>query len=506
LNRSLLVRADADHVQGTGHVMRTLALAQEWKDRRGSFTYVGRIRSESLHRRISEEGGEMQDLACDRDENRDRQVLLQRASSHSWAALDGYHFDVKDEGALRSLGCRILSIDDSGARTHAASDLVLNQNLSAESAVYQRGPDTIRLDGPRYVLLRRAFREGLRNLRERRTGGILVMFGGSDPAGLTARTLSAFAKLKEPPPAGVAICGPLDTDGENVRKAAAKLGEGWSVEMNASDGAVSAAQSNAELAVAACGSTIWELAAFGVPTLALSVAENQTPVLSSLAAIGVVADAGPGSSFREDELGARFDLFRRGADELRRMSQLGPAMVDGEGASRVVDAMLALEGSTEPRIRAAGNHDAFLLWRWANDPATRAQSFQTGPIEWDDHRRWLAQRLGSEACRIYILEWKTVPVGVVRYDRLEGFLARVSFSVDRDFRGRGFGLKLIEMSRPVASRDLSVDVFEAETLPGNVPSRRVFRRAGFFEQPSAGGDARRIRFLFGPRRNQGLGA
>ncbi|HLN59694.1 MAG TPA: GNAT family N-acetyltransferase, partial [Thermoanaerobaculia bacterium] len=283
-----------------------------------------------------------------------------------------------------------------------------------------------------------------------------------------------------------------------------RMGAGWSLESDAGDERLAAIISGAEMAIAACGTSIWELAAFGVPTLAFAVAENQKLVLSSLVEMGAAADAGSPSPFRQREFTAAFDRFRSNTNALARMRDLGPAMVDGHGARRVADAMLAADSRTELRPADAG--DAFLLWRWANDAATRAQSFQKEAIPWDDHRRWLVQRLSSEACRIYILEWRTIPVGVVRYDRIEADLARISFAVDRDFRGRGFGLRLIEMSRPLASRDLAVESFEAETLPENAPSRKVFGRAGFHEEPGTPGGRPRIRFLFHCRQAGSIGA
>ena len=332
------------------------------------------------------------------------------------------------------------------------------------------------------------------------------MFGGSDAAGLTGRVVSALAKSEDPPPAGVAVLGPLAGTGAEAGQAVERMGAGWSLESDAGDERLAAIISNAGMAIAACGTSIWELAAFGVPTLAFAVAENQKLVLSSLVEMGAAADAGPPSLFRDEEFDVAFNRFRGDANALARMRDLGPAMVDGHGARRMADAMLAADSRAGAELRPADAGDAFLLWRWANDAATRAQSFQKEAIPWDDHRRWLARRLASEACRIYILEWRTIPVGVVRYDRIEADLARISFAVDRDFRGRGLGLRLIEMSRPLASRDLAVESFEAETLPENAPSRKVFGRAGFHEEPGTPGGRPRIRFLFHCRQAGSMGA
>jgi RimJ/RimL family protein N-acetyltransferase len=332
------------------------------------------------------------------------------------------------------------------------------------------------------------------------------MFGGSDAAGLTGPVLASLAASDDPPRAGVAVLGPLANADAGAGRAVERMGSGWSLERDAGDERLTEIISNAEMAIAACGNSIWELAAFGVPTLAFAVAENQKQVLSCLVEMGAAADAGLPAPFREGEFAASFSRFRSDGNALERMRDMGPAMVDGHGAGRVADAMLAVDTSAEAELRPADTGDAFLLWRWANDAVTRAQSFQSEAIPWDDHRRWLARRLSSEACRIYILDWRTIPVGVVRYDRVGAAMARISFAVDRDFRGKGFGLKLLEMSRPLASRDLAVESFEAETLPENVPSRKAFRRAGFLEEPGAPGGRPRIRFLFNSRQASRMGS
>lgn len=479
--------------------MRTLALAQEWRRRGGDFLYAGRIASEALVERIGKEGGGVSLLQGAPDRRRDRAAARAQAGEGGWAVLDGYDFDAEDEKDLQSAGCRVLTLDDDRTRTAFAADVLLNQNTSADRVAYDTGRETAVLRSPRYALLRASFRERPGQPTAARDGGVLVLFGGSDAAGLTGRILSSLASLEDPPPAGTAVLGPLAASPGEIVPLLRRLGSGWSLERDPGDERLAALFSRAELAIAASGGSIWELAAFGVPTLAIAAAENQRQVLASLAAIGAAADAGPATSFDETEFAVTFDRWRKDREALARMRDLGPAMVDGHGPARVADIMLAFEDTGQALLRPADSADAYLLWRWANDAATRAQSFQQEPIPWDDHRRWLAGRLDSKSCRIFILVWKTIPVGVIRYDRIEEGTARISFAVDRDFRGRGFGLQLIEMSRAAAARDLAVDSFEADTLPGNAASQAVFRRAGFTEEPTGPAGRPRVRFLFHAR-------
>jgi RimJ/RimL family protein N-acetyltransferase len=128
--------------------------------------------------------------------------------------------------------------------------------------------------------------------------------------------------------------------------------------------------------------------------------------------------------------------------------------------------------------------DAKLLWEWANDPAVRAQSFNKEPIPWEAHVTWLEKRLSSPDTLHLLMLDEEIPVGQIRYDR-EGAAAKISFTVDSRFRGRGFGLRLVSETIELARSRLGVGEIVAEVFASNTPSLRVFRRLGFSETGGA---------------------
>ena len=69
-------------------------------------------------------------------------------------------------------------------------------------------------------------------------------------------------------------------------------------------------------------------------------------------------------------------------------------------------------------IRLAEIHDALLLWKWANDPITRRNSFNSEPIPWNMHQNWYVKKLLSLDCRLWIMEFQKIAVGQIRYDRI----------------------------------------------------------------------------------------
>jgi RimJ/RimL family protein N-acetyltransferase len=132
-------------------------------------------------------------------------------------------------------------------------------------------------------------------------------------------------------------------------------------------------------------------------------------------------------------------------------------------------------------VRAATMRDSDLLLAWANDPATRAQSFQPDRIEAATHELWLANRLVSPSSRLLIgLEGPT-PIGQVRFDRDPDGTVEVGISVAADARNRGLGGSLLTAGLAAVRRDRSLGVrtFVARIRLDNDVSAALFRGAGF---------------------------
>ena len=96
-------------------------------------------------------------------------------------------------------------------------------------------------------------------------------------------------------------------------------------------------------------------------------------------------------------------------------------------------------------LRHACEDDAKMLWEWANNPEVRVVSFSSKPIPWGEHVQWLKSRLNDPNCIFYIaINSDGIPIGQVRYD-IEGNEAVISISIDKKFRGEGYGSILIQL-------------------------------------------------------------
>ena len=96
----------------------------------------------------------------------------------------------------------------------------------------------------------------------------------------------------------------------------------------------------ADLAIGATGVATWERAAVGLPTLAISVAENQQVIASNAQEQGLLTWIGNIENLTDDLLLYHINEAFTSPDRLRRQSEACLALVDAKGAQRVADAMI----------------------------------------------------------------------------------------------------------------------------------------------------------------------
>lgn len=469
---ALLIRADADAVIGTGHLMRCLALAQAWQAHGGRVTVAAASMPESLRRRLHDEGMAVLPILGEPGSHDDLLQTVEAAQGAAWAVIDGYQFSAEFVVGLRQAGLPVLLIDDEGRMAHYDADIVLNQNLHAGPALYERrAPHTRLLLGGRYALLRRDLRRWRRSGTRPSGSGrrVLVTMGGADPGNLTSMVLGAlqqFAELEV-----TVLVGAANPHLETIARDAAR--GPFPVQVRQNETQVGTWMAWADLAVAAAGSTAWELAYLGTPMLLLVTAPNQRAVAERLAAAGPAqVVAGPPTEARLAKAigGLLGDAERRSA-----MATLGQRLIDGSGASRVVSALLGWPLT----LRPVTDSDCRLVWTWANAPEVRAVSFTTAEIPWEDHQRWFAGMLQKAASLWFIAEDGTgQPVGQVRFV-VEDAEAVVSVVIDGRQRGQGLGTTLIAAGTGELFAATDVRLIRAYVKPTNSASCRAFLKAGY---------------------------
>lgn len=472
----LLIRADASPKIGTGHVMRSLALAQGWQRRGGRVLFLQADTTPALDRRLRDERMELRrfDAVPGSPQDAEFTVRMAREQDAAWVAADGYRFGATWQKAVKDSGFRLLLWDDYGHAEHYCADFVLNQNLHADAKLYaNRDSQTRLLLGTRYVQLRREFlewRDWQRTIPQV-ASKILVTMGGSDPDNVTGRIVEALAML--PDLEATLIVGGSNPHLELLQSSLVAKAPAARLVVNANN--MPELMANADIALTACGTTSWELAFMGLPSIGLVLADNQAGVAAALERENLIRS--PGRSCQPDigQIATEIDSLRISSECRCEMSRRGREIVDGMGVERVVTYLHALPFG----LRRACEMDCRLIWEWANEPGARMASFSSEPIPWEDHRRWFAARVNAPECFFYIAsDREGNPLGQIRFD-LSSNEGVVSVSLAPAARGKGRGAALIARGAEQFFNESHAAVVHAYIKPENLPSCRAFESADF---------------------------
>ena len=343
--RRLILVAEGSNRVGLGHLMRMFALGQAWSDAGGQVDGLLGEAPDALVDRYRREGFLVRRVGTGANGGRDDGLrALLEDDVAAVAAIDRPDLSRFDLEELGDTANRTLVVDDMALLPEYPVALVLNQNAHAARASYPAVKDEQLLLGLRYVLLRREFQDDIPSrLIRARADRLLVTFGGSDPKGLTARTLEALALR---PPSDLealqvrVIVGLANEAADRIKALAKRSPLAVTVERGL-EGMVGV-MTWADLAITAGGSTVWELARTGCPALVVSTVPGEVSAASGLEAVDLFDRLGQEDRIDAGRLAAA--IAERVSDRPWRtlMARRGQALVDGLGAPRVVDVLASL--------------------------------------------------------------------------------------------------------------------------------------------------------------------
>jgi UDP-2,4-diacetamido-2,4,6-trideoxy-beta-L-altropyranose hydrolase len=329
----VLFRVDDGLGIGSGHLMRCLALAEAIADVGGNPHLVA-SKNSPIHQfwptvdaKIVTHGLEIGSA----DDLMDTIGHAQKLGV-DWVVVDGYAFAESWLDALASQQ-RLLFLDDLGDRNPKAA-IVLNQNAGAE---HRYGVSYPRVDlsllGLDWFLLRRAWRSVV---LEPDPYQLLITLGGDDRHNMAhAMMLEILRK-----------CGNFRTDvvcsapeAEFIQSS--ELAVRHPDRFNLHRAPVDLPRLMARAAVVICGGGVTpvEAASLGVPAVIVVLAENQLPGARALMKLGTARAVLTSESPAVEAVRFAFE-FLENETVISKASSCGRRLVDGKGASRVVEIMM----------------------------------------------------------------------------------------------------------------------------------------------------------------------
>ncbi|MDQ2959659.1 MAG: GNAT family N-acetyltransferase [Candidatus Dormibacteraeota bacterium] len=135
-------------------------------------------------------------------------------------------------------------------------------------------------------------------------------------------------------------------------------------------------------------------------------------------------------------------------------------------------------------LRPARADDVIRLMAWRNEGDAVRFSETGRPVSEAEHEAWFTDRLSDPQTRLWIAEADGAAAGQVRLDIADGN-ATVSIAVERERRGQGLGLAMLNAMIEAVAGDPDIHLLRAFAAPDNVASVVVFERAGFRRAPAS---------------------
>jgi len=408
---------------------------------------------------------------------RQTRSLLQKRSV-DWLVVDHYALDERWESEMRPLCERILAIDDLADRHHDC-DLLLDQsNHELPTSRYDAitPPGCIHLLGPEFCLLQAEYAElhPVARLREGQINRVLVYFGGADVENFTGRILDALLFDFEQVHFDIVV----DQNHQSLKDICAAADGRPNTSLHVAIPTLAKLIMKADLAIGAAGTTSWERCCLALPTIAISIAENQKLVAKQLHAGGFVNWLGDAGKLSIDEvLGPIKETLYSGIS--KAWSKRCWELVDGRGVERLAF-FLTAGPESELEVRQATADDESRILEWANDPIVRQNAFNESEITKEGHTNWFRDVLTTpEKRKVFIVESRVgIPIGYVRFDHKDAGW-EISYALDGKFRGLGLGRKLVWKGISRLQQDIKKTPVFGRVKPSNVQSIKVFEGLEF---------------------------
>lgn len=277
---TILFRCDGSHEIGFGHIVRCIALADELRDKHGSGVVFAVLYDNKAMEMILNHGYKVE-TANPREDQFDYgdwfNCIVKK--NHPCALI----LDIRDDlpsnivSNLRKKGILVVTIDDPTDRRLLA-DLAFYPPVPQVEKMDWQGFTGQRFIGWEWVILRREFSHNDENLYKRikatkktKIHNILVTMGGSDPKGMTLKTMEAL-KVIDGQFEVTIILGPGFAHRDSLNEILGNFPHIHRIFENVLN--IGDIMAEADLAVASFGVTAYELAAMGVPAIHLCLTQD----------------------------------------------------------------------------------------------------------------------------------------------------------------------------------------------------------------------------------------
>lgn len=340
-----IIRADGNPQIGSGHIMRTLAIASELRKQEARVIFVC---ADSCMQEIIEDFGFSLKILNTDSLNIVQELPVFEELIKQWSPdailVDSYAVNAR---YLQEIGKNtpLVYFDDFGTCPYCAAGII-SYGISAQKDIFERMYEKTQTKlwiGTQYVPLREEFTIQQPPPIHQAVCNILLTVGGGDSLNITSTVLRTFLERKVFKNVTIqVIVGKLNPNKKIITILSEKHPKRIVIHENVTE--MASLMCQCDLAISAGGTTLYELCACGVPTICFCYADNQEAHIQEFAKKGVIPFAGDYRTEPQKVIERFIQYFEdmKSVTKRKQQQEKMRLIVDGRGAERLAQELQKL--------------------------------------------------------------------------------------------------------------------------------------------------------------------
>ena len=274
--RNILFRADSSSFIGTGHIMRDLVLAKQYKTE--NIIFAVRELDGNINYKIDEEGYNKLILQTNDFEELDKII---KKLNIDLIIIDHYEINYDFEKKLKESNpnSKIFVLDDTYEKHFC--DILLNHNISADEKKYENlVPNNCELRcGSKYTLIREEFLEAKKQKnkikKDKRIKTIFIAMGGADHSNINIDILKTIKKVRKNHKQNIKVNIVTTNANKNLEKLKVYCKNKKWINLHINSNKIAKLMIKSDFAIVTPSVTVNEVYYLGLPIITIKTAENQ---------------------------------------------------------------------------------------------------------------------------------------------------------------------------------------------------------------------------------------
>ncbi|NOR55562.1 MAG: UDP-2,4-diacetamido-2,4,6-trideoxy-beta-L-altropyranose hydrolase [Sulfurovum sp.] len=435
---NILFRADSSSTIGTGHIMRDLVLAEQFKD--ANIIFATQDLPGNINHKIEEKNYAIEIL-----NSNDMEELINIIKKYSikMIVIDHYGIDYGYEKALRQItGITIFTLDDTYEKHHC--DILLNHNIYADSTRYKNlVPKNCELRcGAGFTLLRDEFRsEKIKQTKAtQKTQNIFIAMGGADHSNLNIQILKVLKNFSN-----IHVNVVTTTANQYLNALQEYIVGKDNVTLHVNTNNIAKLMKKSDFAIVTPSVTVNEIVYMDTPLIAIKTASNQDEMYRYLANKNYLVL----ESFNKDDLKTKIEI-----------------LLESTRVKLINFINLSLE-------------EKKMVLAWRNHPNVRKWMFSQETISLDNHLNYINSLHSIEDSVYFLVKEGAQAIGVIDFTSIDYEKRNAKFGIYSNPDLMGVGSFLMRKIIDYGFNILKVETLVSEVFEDNISAIKLYKRYDF---------------------------